>query len=375
MKIKKLFLWYCMLTKRLFCKFSFVILLCCIPLMILVTNYAMSGKSGVLTVILCSEDNGTEAEVIIKSLLEEDSVILFKHIENPEDAINEVKQHRADAVWCFEDNFKEKTTAYATGKSIEPLVTVYQREDSIPLQLSREKLYGAIYGDFSYEVYKNFVYSELVDVNQLSEEELEKYFYGTTRRGDIVELEKTDGDTVSKNTGYLLAPLRGIMALMVVLCGLAASMYFLKDKNNGKFDWMSSRRRAIPAFAQCLAAVVPASVAVLISIFIGGISVGIMSEVIAMLLLIISVSGFCLLMSTLYKSSGKLAASIPAMIIVMLAFSPIFFDFNILKPLSFMLPTYHYLNFVYSGEYIDFIIYIIGVYLLSFGTNRILNRR
>ena len=375
MSFKKLSLWYLMLTKRLFCKFSFVILLCCIPIMILVTNYAMSGESGVLTVMLCSEDKDSGAEEIINSLLNEDSVILFKYSDNPQSAIDEVKQHKADAVWCFEDDFSQKITAYATHKSTQPIVKVYEREDSIPLQLSKEKLYGAIYSSFSYEVYKNFVYSELVDVNQLSEKELEAYFNGTKTRDDIVELEKREVASKNKNAGYLLAPLRGIMALLVVLCGLAAAMYYLKDKREGKFDWMPCSKRIIPAFAQCLAAVVPAGVAVLASIYIGGIARGVTSEFISMLLFVTAVSGFCLVMCIIFKYSGKLAASIPAMIVIMLAFSPVFFNLNMLKPLSLMLPTYHYLMAVYSGAYTEFLIYIVCVYGFALLLNRILNRK
>lgn len=375
MSFKKLSLWYLMLTKRLFCKFSFVILLCCIPIMILVTNYAMSGESGVLTVMLCSEDKDSGAEEIINSLLNEDSVILFKYSDNPQSAIDEVKQHKADAVWCFEDDFSQKITAYATHKSTQPIVKVYEREDSIPLQLSKEKLYGAIYSSFSYEVYKNFVYSELVDVNQLSEKELEAYFNGTKTRDDIVELEKREVASTNKNAGYLLAPLRGIMALLVVLCGLAAAMYYLKDKREGKFDWMPYSKRIIPAFAQCLAAVVPAGVAVLASIYIGGIARDVISEFISMLLFVTAVSGFCLVMCIIFKSSGKLAASIPAMIVIMLAFSPVFFNLNMLKPLSLMLPTYHYLMAVYSGAYTEFLIYIVCVYGFALLLNRILNRK
>ena len=364
MSFKKLSLWYLMLTKRLFCKFSFVILLCCIPIMILVTNYAMSGESGVLTVMLCSEDKYSGAEEIINSLLNEDSVILFKYSDNPQSAIDEVKQHKADAVWCFEDDFSKKITAYATHKSTQPIVKVYEREDSIPLQLSKEKLYGAIYSSFSYEVYKNFVYSELVDVNQLSEKELEAYFNGTKTRDYIVELEKREVASTNKNAGYLLAPLRGIMALLVVLCGLAAAMYYLKDKREGKFDWMPYSKRIIPAFAQCLAAVVPAGVAVLASIYIGGIARDVISEFISMLLFVTAVSGFCLVMCIIFKSSG-----------IMLAFSPVFFNLNMLKPLSLMLPTYHYLMAVYSGAYTEFLIYIVCVYGFALLLNRILNRK
>ena len=376
MSIKKFLLWYCMFTKRLFHKLSFVILLCCIPVLVAVTSSVMDGESGILTILLCSEDENSEADKIINSLLEDDSVILFKRAGDVEGAVNEVKQHKADAVWCFEDDFDEKTEKFATHKSMNPLVTVYEREDSIPLQLSHEKLYGAIYGSFSYEVYKNFVYTKLVNVNQISDEELESYYNGTERRADIVKTEGTK--TLGNNDGrnYLTAPLRGILAIMIMLCGLAGAMYFIKDKNNGKFNWMPAEKRIIPAFAQCLASIVPSVVAVFVAIGFTDISVGFDKEIISMILFVFASAGFCLLMSIIFRSSGKLGATVPALLILMLAFSPVFFNIEMLKPVSLMLPTYYYLNYVYNPLYsLYFLIYIIGLYILCCALNFALKGR
>ena len=376
MSIKKFLLWYCMLTKRLFRKLSFILLLCCIPIMILVTSSAMNGESGVLTIMLCSEDEKSGADEIISSLLEKDSVILFKKSSDIESALNEVKQHRADAVWCFEDNFDEKVEKFATHKSMNPLVTVYEREDSIPLQLSKEKLYGAIYSKFSYNVYKNFVYTKLIDESRLSEEELSDYFNKTQRRDDIVELENTETAKNDISTGYLMAPMRGILSLLVILCGLAATMYFLKDKSEGKFDWMPLGKRIIPAFAHCLSAIVPAALAVLIAIVFTDISVGVVNEFVLMLLFIIASTGFCLFMCLIFRSSGKLGATVPALLIAMLVLSPIFFNIQVLKPVSMLLPTYYYLNSVYNATYcVYFIVYTIGIYTLCIVFNHVFNTR
>lgn len=375
MSMKKFLLWYCMLTKRLFKKFSFIILLCCIPIMVLVTSSAMNGESGVLTILLCSEDENSGADEIIDSLLEKDSIILFKKSTNIESALNQVKQHKADAVWCFEDDFDEKVEKFATHESMNPLVTVYEREDSIPLQLSKEKLYGAIYSKFSYMVYKNFVYTKLVDESRLPEYELADYFNQTQRRDDIVELENAENEKNDTGTDYLMAPMRGILALLVILCGLAAAMYFLKDKRDGKFDWMPSAKRVIPAFAQCLSAIVPASVAVLIAVAFTGISVGIINELVSMLLFIVATTGFCLFMCMVFRSSGNLGAAIPALLIAMLVLSPVFFNLPVLKPLSMLLPTYYYLNCVYNMNYcLSFIAYIFCVYGLNFFINHIFKR-
>lgn len=370
MSIKKFFLWYFMLTKRLFYKFSFIILLCVIPLMVLATDAAMSEESGVIKIMLYSEKGNTGAEEIINSLLTDDSVILFQKCDSKEYALNEAEQQRADAVWCFADDFDEKTEKFASGKSREPLVSVYEREESVFLQLSHEKLYSAIYNKFSYMVYKNFVYTELVDVNRVSEETVKSYYDLMNRRNDVIETESVDTQRQTVENSYLTAPLRGILSVLIMLCGFAAAMYFLRDRANGKFDWMSGEKRIVPAFAQCLAAIIPAAAVVFATVCFTDVYMGFVNELISMLLFVLTSSGFCLLMCAVFRSSGKLGAAIPPLLIAMLVLSPVFFDISALRMLSLMMPTYYYLNSVYNAEYYFYsVIYIICVY----GTAVVLN--
>ena len=61
-KFRKCFMWFCMLTKRLFHQWSFLLILCMIPLVIPVANIAMNEDSGVFRVALYSEDKGEKAE-------------------------------------------------------------------------------------------------------------------------------------------------------------------------------------------------------------------------------------------------------------------------------------------------------------------------
>ena len=375
MSVKRILLWYFMLTKRLFHKISFWVLLLSIPFMIQATNNAMSGESGVITVILCCEDNSPQTEKIVENLLESGSVIRFKVNNDKDMAIEEVKNHKADAVWYFKDNFGEGLKAHAKHQSVKPVVTVYEREDSIPLQLSHEKLYGAIYSDFSYEVYENFVYTGLVDEDTVSKEEVAEFFDGTKRRGDIVKTETAE-NYVQKKSTYLLTPLRGIMSLMVVLCGLAAAMYFLKDNKEGRYNWMPYRKRIIPAFGQCLSAIVPSVVVAFVSLIFTDIWVSRNAELLSILLFAIASVGFCLFMCVTFKTSGSLGGAIPAIIIVMLAASPVFINIGMLKPIGMLMPTYYYLNSVYNTRYyLYFVYYILGVYGVTILINCLFKRR
>ena len=139
---------------------------------------------------------------------------------------------------------------------------------------------------------------------------------------------------------------------------------------------MSERKKIIPAFAHCLAALVPGAIAVLLAIGFTHISVGFARELLSMLLFVIASSGFCLVMCMLFKNPGNLGAAIPAILVVMLAVSPVFITIDMLKPVGMLFPTYYYLNSVYNSGYcLYFVYYIIGVYAVAAAINSLLNRR
>ena len=157
---------------------------------------------------------------------------------------------------------------------------------------------------------------------------------------------------------------------------IAAAMYFLSDAADGKFDWLAPKKRLAPAFGSCLAAAVASSVAVFLALFASGIFIGFVKEFISMLLYAVAVSGFCLILCVVFRSAGRLGASIPFFVIVTLVLCPIFFNLNVLKPVKFMLPTFYYLQSLYNKEFmLYFVIYCAGVYGVAFLLNEILNFR
>ena len=78
----------------------------------------------------------------------------------------------------------------------------------------------------------------------------------------------------------------------------------------------------------------------------------------------------------LFKKSGNLGAAIPAILVVMLAVSPVFITIDMLKPIGMLMPVYYYLNSIYNASYyLYFVYYIIGVYAVAAAINSLLNRR
>lgn len=372
-QLRKGFVWFYMLSKRLLHQWGFVILLCAIPIIVFATNTAMLQESGVLRIALCNEAGDELAEKVVKKLLEEDSVILFSRVENPEVAKKGVEKHIYDSAWIFPEDFSEKLDGFVGGRTKKPFVQVFEREDNISLRISKEKLFGAIYSEVSYSTFKNFVYSELVTENDISEAELRTRYDEMPRGRDIIQIEKLNNEKKSVgDVNYLNSPIRGILSLIVVLCALTAAMYFLKDQAEGKFDWMPYKKRIIPALASCFSAALLSSVAVFLAIQFSGISTGFCNEIIPTVLFVVGTAGFCVILCTLVRSPGKLGALVPGILIVMLVLSPIFFNLKVLRPIRLMLPTYYYLKAVYNPKYCYyFIMYIIAVYGSAFILNMI----
>lgn len=374
-KVKKCLTWYFLFTKRLLFKPSFLILLCIIPLVTPVLKNAMAGESGVLRIVLCNEGRNEMAEGVIDSLMKKESIILFSDCETEKDAVEKVENHKADAAWIFDKKFDEKLDGFTGFKTTKPAVRIVERESTVSLRLSREVLFGTMYGDISRLTYKNFVYDNMLSPTEVGEKTVNSYYTSLERENNIINIQTLDEKPVENENNYLTAPLRGILSLLVLLCGLTAVMYFLKDNEDGKFDKMPSLKRILPGFASCLSAVILASVAVFLSLAFSDIWTGFLNETVSMLLYILSVTAFCMVICSVFKSYGKLGAVIPGIMIVSLVLSPIFFSLKILKPLRLLIPSHYYLYSVYNSKYYLYtVIYIIIMTVAGVILNSIIKR-
>lgn len=80
-------------------------------------------------------------------------------------------------------------------------------------------------------------------------------------------------------------------------------------------------------------------------------------------------------MCTVFRSPGKLGATIPGLIIVMGVMCPIFFNVNFLGWFRWFLPPYYYLNAITRADYILYMaLYSVCSYILAYVLNILLNR-
>ena len=347
----RIVVWYFLLNKRLFKKYSFILIFCLVPLLVGGLRLASQEETGIARIALSQINSEDEwSGEIINQLMESDSVLRYVLCETEEEAIGLVEEHEADAAWIFPENLKRNLQETALDNWIEPVVRVVEREDNVQLIFSREILCGAIYPYYSYEVYKDFVRDDL-GFDELSEEELREIYERCLVEGKLFKMEYLDGESV-EDESYLLAPVRGLLALWVVLCGIAGSMYFIWDENKGTFSVIPESRRLWVAFGMHAVLLSDAVIVLLISCAVAGVFTVMKKEILCAILFACCTSVFCNLLRLLCRTLERLGSLIPILLIGMMILCPVFINVKKFRAVQYLFPPFYYLKSIHSEYYL-----------------------
>lgn len=367
---------YFLLNKRLLKKYSFLLILCLVPFLVGGMNYLSKEDSGIVRIALCMKNPKEElAAEIIDDLLKKDSVFSYVFCEDEEEARRMVTDYEADIAWIFSENFKSDLQKAAADKRCEPVVTVVEREDNVPLRFSRQILVGKIYSGFSYMVYADFIRDDM-GLSEVSDAELQAAYEKMFVEGSLFQMEYLDGEKEeTEDYNYLLTPIRGILSLWFVLCGFAASMYFIQDERSGVFERVPLKSRLRTAFGMHAVILSDAAIILLIALKLAGVFTSWGRELAGILLFAGCTLVFCNLVRLLCYTPERLGACIPILLMGMLAMCPVFINSRRFGVLPYLLPPYYYLKSIHSTYYLYGMAIYIGVLLiLCFLTFRWQNR-
>ncbi|MCM1064556.1 MAG: hypothetical protein NC420_08835 [Eubacterium sp.] len=340
-----------LLNKRLLKKCSFWLILCLVPALTAGMRLALREESGMVRIALYREDprDGLTEEVI-RELTEERRLLRYVFCETQEEARALVAGGEADAAWIFPEDLGGAMEQAAAGGNVEPVVTMVEREDNVLLILSREILCSVLYPCYSYEVYRNFVRKDC-GLGALSEEELLETYNEARMDSDLFRITLMDG-TEWENGDLLLAPVRGMLALWLVLCGLAGAMYFLQDEREGVFDRISQGRRLRAAFGMQAVLLCDGVIVLLTALWSGGLITSWLVEVLGAVLFSCCTAALANLLRLLCRTLERLGSVIPILLPVMAVFSPIFVTFNGWWTVKLLLPPYYYLRSIHDSRYL-----------------------
>ena len=369
--LQKLSVFFFLLHKRFLKKWSFLAILAMVPVLAGGLLLAAGEDSGVLHIVLCREDETDDlAEQVIEELTGQKSILRYSRASSVDMAYEAVRQGKADAAWIFAEGLAESVDGYIDRrKDAEFPVTVVEREDTVFLQLARERLYSALYPHLSYALFKNYVTLDLLPGAEISGRELKTEYGAAGVDGGIFRFSyrnaEDQADTEAE-TNYLLTPLRGLLALLVLLCGLAASLCFEQDKAEKVFLQIPVGRGIFFPYLYHLPAVIYGAAAVLLTFFAAHIWISWRRELPLMVLYCAACIGFSNLLRKMCGTVQRLSTCIPFFMLAMTVFCPVFISLRQFRMVQYLFPPFYYLQSVHNAGYIRyFLLYAAVLYGLD----------
>lgn len=374
-KSKRILRWGLLLWKRLYKKLTFLLLLAMIPLLVFSYGVVSQEESGVATVALATKgETVDELTRIVWDDLRDGGLIRYIECASPEEARQLVNSGDADTAWIFEADLEERVYDFAARRAkSNAFVTVVEPENRVMLKLLREVLSGTLFQYGTEAVYLHYIRENAPELDHVSDEKLLEYYHNAPLSDGLFITTDVHGNVVEdpvEDQTYLMAPVRGMLAVVVVLAGLATAMYYIRDEENGTFAWMSQRRKPLMELGCQLISVVNVLLVVLVSLAATKQTVNLGRELLLVPLYAFCVAAFAMMVRRISGGIRGLGMVTPLLVVVMLVVCPVFFDLGMLRQLQLLFPPTYFVTGSYDDSYL---LYMLLHTLVSLAVCRIID--
>lgn len=358
--MKKMLVWSLLLSKRLFKRPSFILILLLLPVVLIAYRYILTEDSDTLRVALYCEESDEFSGEIIDALTESDSFATYYRVSSEEEAVNDVAASRAECAYIFSEDLEKAVLE----KDYDDTITVFSSDNTQYKALINEEVFCAVYHGFSDDVmvsilldYEKEQAKEDPDYEPLGEEAIRELLAErrSARETDMFTFYYIDGKdtehselTTEENTeemNYLTRPIRGTVALFVLLSGLAGLVFWFQDNSEGRFNAFAYYKRPLLSLGSLFLPVMLAGVMGLVCIFLSGIGKNPFFEIAMMLLYMLLTTGFCNLLRLFLPSVNTACATIPILVLTSYICAPVILD------ISPHLPAIRYVRVLLTVNY------------------------
>lgn len=362
--------WIYIFNKRIWKDIAFVFIVVFIPLVIFLFFSVLDEKSGMLSIAVASDkDCDDVAGRVIDSLINDDYVINFSEAEDENTAKELLRRGDVDAAWIIPGNLAEKISGFLDGKDEgEPIFMIYENEDNVFLGLTHERLFAEIFSDLIYEVYAKFIKEKLaLDV---PEETIREAYLSELTQDSLFEFELVSGKSADDEGGYLVAPLNGLLSLIILVVGMTMMMKVKSDGFKGNMVKLNGSERFLYMLFMCLVPLLWVALDVIVFLTVFGFLRGpeILGEMFRIILYILMVVAFCYFVSLLIKNVQLYCCVFIFIIISSLVTCPILININI-PVVKYIYPSYLYLMAGKNPAYVlwmtVYCVILFGVAVLS----------
>lgn len=355
--MKKLFMWFLLLNKRLFKKITYIAILFLIPVLVFLFSLSAKESGSVVNIVLAPEDaQDTFASQIIQELCQ-DSIVISFQVAEPEYAMELVASGKADAAWIFPADLQSRLRNYIyEEKNSDGFIRIVEREQTIPQRLAREKLSAVLHRQTVRITFLKYIRQIAPESQEMSDEKLLTYLENTDVSGELFAFYDLDGNRREDSANFLTTPIRGLLAVLATVGAVVTAMYYQSDLDRGIFSLLPERHRSFGEFGYQMISSANILTFVTAALLITGWNVRIGAELLICILFGISCALFGMLLRSVFGGRRGLAVFLPVLVIVMLAVCPIFFDVGSVRKIQLLLPPTYYINSAYNSRYLIYLV-------------------
>ncbi len=341
---------FILLNKRLYKQATYVILLLMIPIAVMLFKVAAGSDSHVMRIGIYAEDKDA---VAARSLMDELKAvreeISFTEYASRDEAIKDVTSAELDEAWIIPADIDETFERLAAGRQPKSTITVYEREQGVTHLFMQELLESKAFKIYAPKVF------ELGAAKNSGEEggldESIKTFYYKAPTNSIFSYSRL-GDVRAEEESYLLMPVRGLLAILLLITSFAASIFYMEDTDNGLFIYWHSKFKNLRAVGYYSVVMINSAVLVLLSLMLSGMNTGIVTEAVNLAVYSLALILFSMIVRMIFGSIKTMGVVMPLVVIMSIVLSPVFIDIKGFRAVQAFVPSFYYLMGTYDSYWV-----------------------
>lgn len=366
-KGKRVWVYFVILWKRMWKTHKLFPVFFVLPMLLLVVDKAIGVQETVFKVAVYMESLEEyvtvekqqtkcvgEMEVLRERLENREGAVQFCFYDSEEEVKRAVAAAEAECGYLISADLFERIEKGRYRRSIKS----YESPQTSMQSICEETLFAEIFAVYEESTFGEQA-AELLDmeIEEKAEKLLEKYLYnGSTfaftyesagGEGDVWgNAEKKAGGKDGAQERAHFIPLRGIMALLIYICGLCGTLDALEDERKGKTARLKGKRSF-----QLLTIYMPVlvmSTVTLLCLMLSGSGKGLWEEVVLLVYYQFLLLVYCVLLKGICKKEERLVAAMPVLILAAVVVCPVFVDLSAVAPICRVLekafPLAYYLR-------------------------------
>ena len=325
--------WFFLSCKRHVCRLSFFMILLLFPLgTFLLRNLQKDGESSI-RIAVCAEPDAKRAGKGQKQTLEQEVVLAltegqtdglfqFYQCDSEEEVKDEVASKRAECGYVILAGLRERMDQ----KDFKRSIKVYSAPSTVAARLASETVFAAVIKLYDRELFCQYMEEKTGEEIQASGVIYDKWKENGSTFDFTYELTNGQGAKQEEPVELSVFPVRGVVAIYVLVIGLYGGAIGLADKKKGVFLKVPYGSRILCTLAGQAAPVCLGAVSGFAALWTGGCMGSWIYELAALFGYGMAVILFSWILSQICRREETVCCLIPFFLVGSLIFCPVFLD-------------------------------------------------